>query len=148
MLDKYLQEEQVKRSLAEQKLGKLAEADVMKNLKQEQGDERKNAIRESAIYQRLLNTTKALTDRDRHELEELLNQVYPDFFSRLRSLGIVKKHDLTVCMLVKMGFNPSRIASLVSLTLSAITNTRKRMYGKVTGKTGKAEDWDKILESL
>ena len=149
MLDKYLQEEQVKRSIAEQKLVKLAdEADVMKNMKLEQVDERRNTIRESAIYQKLLNSTKAITEKDQVEIEELLNQVYPDFFPRLRSLGIVKKHDFIVCMLVKMGFNPSRIASMVSLTLSAITNTRKRMYGKVTGKMGKAEDWDRIVESL
>ena len=149
MLDKYLQEEQVKRSIAEQKLVKLAdEADVMKNMKLEQADERRNTIRESAIYQKLLNSTKAITEKDQVEIEELLNQVYPDFFPRLRSLGIVKKHDFIVCMLVKMGFNPSRIASMVSLTLSAITNTRKRMYGKVTGKMGKAEDWDQIVESL
>ena len=148
MLDKYLQEEQMKRSLAEQERDKLAETDVIKKLKEEQGDERKNAIRESAIYQKVLNSSKALTDKDQVEIEELLNQLYPEFFTRLRSLGIVKEHDLRVCMLVKMGFSPSRIASLVSLTLSAITNTRKRMYGKVTGNRGKPEDWDQIIESL
>lgn len=148
LLDQYLQEEQRKRSQAEQERDKLAETDVMERLKQEQGDRRKNTIRESAIYQKLLNTTKALSQKDQIEAEELLSQVYPDFFIRLQSLGIIKEQELKVCLLLKMGFIPSRIASLVSLTLSAITNIRKRMYGKVTGKSGKAEDWDKIVDNL
>lgn len=148
LLDQYLQEEQRKRSQAEQERDKLAETDVMERLKQEQGDRRKNAIRESAIYQKLVNTTKALSQKDQIEAEELLSQVYPDFFIRLQSLGIIKEQELKVCLLLKMGFIPSRIASLVSLTLSAITNIRKRMYGKVTGKSGKAEDWDKIVDNL
>jgi hypothetical protein len=36
----------------------------------------------------------------------------------------------------------------VSRTDSAIANTRARLYKKVLGKDGKAEDWDKVIMSL
>lgn len=148
MLDQYLKEEQQRRALVEKERDRLVEANLMEKLKQEQGDERKNAIRESAIYLKLLESAKGMSPIDREAVEDLLNLVYPDFFTRLHSLGVIKEHELDVCMLVKMGFNPSRIALLLSHSLSAITNTRKKLYEKVKGKQGKASDWDEIVCSL
>ncbi len=106
------------------------------------------AIRESAIYQHLLVTEKAMSPREQAEVEALLNQVYPDFVPRLLKFGIFKEQELKVCLLLKMGFKPSRIASLVSRSDSAVANTRARLFKKVLGKDGKAEDWDKIILSL
>lgn len=106
------------------------------------------AIRESAIYQHLLVTEKAMNPREQAEVEALLNQVYPDFVPRLLKFGIFKEQELKVCLLLKMGFKPSRIASLVSRSDSAVANTRARLFKKVLGKDGKAEDWDKIILSL
>ena len=148
MLDQYLKEEQKKRSLVEQERDTLKETNLMEKLKQGQGDERIHIVRESAIYQKLLDTTKGLSHKDQEEVEELLNQVYPDFFTHLRSLGVVKDHELMVCMLLKMGYNPSRMATLLSHTQSAITNTRKKLYERITGKQGKASDWDEIIQNL
>lgn len=105
-------------------------------------------IRESAIYERLLTTEKAMSAEEQSEVVALLNQIYPDFMSRLLKLGVSKEQDIKVCLLLKMGFKPSRIASLVSRSDSAVANTRARLYRKVLGKDGKAEDWDKIIQSL
>ena len=106
------------------------------------------SIRDSEIYQRLLATEKAMNEEEQQELIVLLNQLYPSFLSSLQKMGVEKEHDLKVCLLLKMGFKPSRIASLVSRTDSAIANTRARLYKKVFGIDGKAEDWDKIIMSL
>ena len=148
MLDQYLKEEQQKRASVEQERDRLMEANLMEMLKQGQGDERKNAIRESAIYLKLLGSSKGMSLTDREAVVVLLNQVYPDFFNRLHSLGVIKEHELEVCMLVKMGYNPSRMALLLSHSQSAITNTRKKIYKRVTGKQGKASDWDVIIMEL
>ncbi len=148
MLDQYLKEEQQKRASVEQERDRLMEANLMEKLKQGQGDERKNAIRESAIYLKLLGSSKGMSLKDREAVVVLLNQVYPDFFNRLHSLGVIKEHELEVCMLVKMGYNPSRTALLLSHSQSAITNTRKKIYERVTGKQGKASDWDEIIMEL
>ena len=106
------------------------------------------AIRESAIYQLLLTTEKAMSLDEQAKVETLLNQVYPDFMSRLLKLGVSKEQELKVCLLLKMGYTPTHIASLVSRSVSAIANTRARLYKKVLGKEGSAEDWDKIIQSL
>ena len=105
-------------------------------------------IRDSEIYQQLLATEKAMNEVEQQEVIALLNQVYPTFLSSLQKMGVEKEQDLKVCLLLKMGFKPSRIASLVSRTDSAIANTRARLYKKVLGKDGKAEDWDKVIMSL
>ena len=89
-----------------------------------------------------------MSAEEQSEVVALLNQIYPDFMSRLLKLGVSKEQDIKVCLLLKMGFKPSRIASLVSRSDSAVANTRARLYRKVLGKEGKAEDWDKIIQSL
>lgn len=106
------------------------------------------AIRESSIYQHLLTTEKAMNTDEQAEVVALLNQIYPDFIPRLMKFGVFKEQDMKVCLLLKMGFKPSRIASLVSRSDSAIANTRARLYKKVLGKEGKAEDWDKIIHDI
>ena len=105
-------------------------------------------IRDSDIYQRLLATEKAMSDADQEEVMTLLNQLYPDFIPSLKKLGVEKEQDMKICLLLKMGFKPSRIASLVSRTDSAIANSRARLYKKVFGTDGKAEDWDKVIMEL
>ena len=105
-------------------------------------------IRDADIYQRLLATEKVMSEAEQEEVVALLNQVYPTFISSLQQMGVEKEQDMKVCLLLKMGFKPSRIANLVSRTDSAIANTRARLYKKVLGKDGKAEDWDKVIMSL
>ena len=112
------------------------------------GDERKAIIQETELYQKLYNSGKVISVKDLEDVKVLLDEVYPEFFSRLHSIGVVKDQVIKVSMLLKMGFAPSKIASLLSLSLSAISNIRKRTYEKVTGKVGKADDWDKIIMNM
>ena len=105
-------------------------------------------IRASAIYQHLLKTEKPMNEKDSAEAMEIVNQLFPDFSSRLTEFGVIKEHEVKMCYLVKMGFKTSRIASLLSRTDSAISNGRMRLYKKVFGKEGKAEDWDKVVRNL
>ena len=111
-------------------------------------DNRTITIRESAIYQHLLTTEKVMNLNEQSEVESILNQVYPDFIPHLLKLGVFKEQELKVCLLLKMGYKPTHIANLVSRSVSAVANTRARLYKKVLGKEGSAEDWDKIIQSL
>ena len=113
-----------------------------------QVDEQQQTIFASDLYTRLKKSLMPAKDADWEEMNTLINQVYPDFLSRLGALGIVKEQELRVCKAMKMGFKPSEIARLVSRERNTITNARARMYKKVTGKVGKAEDWDEIIMKL
>jgi regulatory protein YycH of two-component signal transduction system YycFG len=148
MLDNFFKEEQLKREQAEQERDRLRETNTMKQLKQKQEDERIFAIRESDVYQKLLHSVKAIHADDQREIRNLLNQLYPEFFARLQTLGVSKPQEILVSMLLKMGYIPSQIAVLSAHSVSSITNTRKNLYKKVTGEDGKAEDWDQIINNL
>ena len=105
------------------------------------------AVSAIVIY-RIINNRIQLEHTKTMTAWELINKVYPDFLPTLQKLGVEKEQDMKVCLLLKMGFKPSRIAALVSRSDSAIANTRARLYKKVFGKDGKAEDWDKFIISL
>lgn len=155
LLDQYLKEEQLRRKEAErekhsllQERDRLINDNMMEQLRQSKSDNRKQTIFESSIYGRLLNTSKGISDKELIEVEELINNIFPDFTTRLHTLGVNKPQDLRVCLLLKMGFSPSHIASLLSRRESTITNSRKRLYKKVVGKEGKTEEFDKIIDGI
>ena len=155
MLDQFLKEEQLKRVATEQEMqqiqaerDRLANVSMMEQLRMAQGDNKKQTIQGSAVYEKLLNSEKAVTDKEMKDVEELINVVYPDFITRLHTLGVNKPQDMKVCLLLKMGFSPSHIASLLSRRESTLTNARKNLFKKITGKEGKAEEFDKIIKGI
>ncbi|MBQ6746638.1 MAG: tetratricopeptide repeat protein [Bacteroidaceae bacterium] len=155
MLDQFLKEEQLKRVATEQEIqqiqaerDRLANINMMEQLRMAQGDSKKQTILGSAVYEKLLNSEKAVTDKEMKDVEELINIVYPDFITRLHTLGVNKPQDMKVCLLLKMGFSPSHIASLLSRRESTLTNARKNLFKKITGKEGKAEEFDKIIKGI
>ena len=113
-----------------------------------QSDPRKTAIRESAVFKRLSQTTGIMKAQDMDEATELLNQVYPNFMHHLHILGVTKEQDLKVSVLLKLGIELKQIACLLAKEQSTITNCRVRLYKKVFGETGKAGDWDKVIASI
>ena len=121
---------------------------LLDEFRMKQTDERKQIMMTSELYKRLQHSLMPAKDADWEEMTNLINQVYPDFLTRLGTLGILKEQELKVCMALKMGFKPAEIARLISRERNTITNARARMYKKVTGKVGKAEDWDEIIMKL
>ena len=155
MLDQFLKEEQLKRVATEQEIQqiqaeriRLANINMMEQLRMAQGDSKKQTILGSVVYEKLLNSEKAVTDKEMKDVEELINIVYPDFITRLHTLGVNKPQDMKVCLLLKMEFSPSHIASLLSRRESTLTNARKNLFKKITGKEGKAEEFDKIIKGI
>ena len=53
-----------------------------------------------------------------------------------------------VCLLVRAGFSPADIGILMQQSPSNISNIRKRLYLKMTGKDGSPKDFDKYIKSL
>ena len=53
-----------------------------------------------------------------------------------------------VCLLVRAGFSPADIGILMQQSPSNISNIRKRLYLKMTGKDGSPKDFDKYIMSL
>ncbi len=83
--------------------------------------------------------------------KEEMNQLKAIFvdaeqFSRLEN--IVNANEYQVCMLVRIGFTPSDISILTGLSQSNISNIRKRLLTKLTGRNGSPKDFDAYITNL
>ncbi len=82
------------------------------------------------------------------EVEDYLNQSSPGFLSRLRRLTTLGETEWHITLLTRLGFRNVDIATLLCRHRSAISQAKKRLYAKVYGREGKAEDWDKAVENM
>ena len=82
------------------------------------------------------------------QIESTIHNSYPDFRERIEILCSLSEHEYHVCLLLKMGIEPSRIADLTAHTKASVTQTRKRLYKKCFGESGTGEQWDEFIESL
>ena len=98
---------------------------------------------------------KQLKHHARHDFtpmtKEEMNQLKAIFvdaeqFSRLEN--IVNANEYQVCMLVRIGFTPSDISILTGLSQSNISNIRKRLLTKLTGRNGSPKAFDAYITNL
>lgn len=89
-----------------------------------------------------------LRKSDWEDISAQLKEAFPKFESRLSSLCKMSDVEMQVCMLLKMRFTPSEIATVIIKDVSSISSIRSRLYQKVFGKKGGAKDWDEFLKTL
>lgn len=89
-----------------------------------------------------------LTDDDWVRLEKEVEQLYPNFKEKLFSCKKLSSQQFHVCLLVKIKMPTSKIAVLTSRAASTISTTKQRLYEKITGNKGSAEDLDDFLGIL
>ena len=107
-------------------------------------------IEATSIWQRLatLPDNEHPTDEDWQELSEAINHTYDGFSTKLMRLSHPTPHEYHVCLLLKAGFEPVRIASLTLRSKAAISTVRSRLYEKTFGKKASAKDWDEVIRTL
>ena len=99
-----------------------------------------NACHDSAIR---------LTGNDWVELAKAINEAYPSFSEKLYTYcPKLSTIELNICCLIKISIPTSDIATLVERSRSAVTLSRSRLYKKMQGKEGKAEDLDRFILDL
>lgn len=81
-------------------------------------------------------------------LAEAVEKVYPKFHDRLLDLCKLNEHEYHVSLLIKIGIQPSIIATLTAHSRESITATRRRLYEKAFNKKGAPKDWDDTILSL
>ena len=107
-------------------------------------------IESTPIWQRMatMSDNEHPTDEDWQELSEAINQTYEGFSTKLMRLSHPTPHEYHVCLLLKAGFEPVRIAMLTLRSKAAISTVRSRLYEKTFGKKGSAKDWDEVIRTL
>lgn len=110
------------------------------------------SFRRSDIYALFHQAEKdytKVTEDDWDALRIALDKAYPQFTDRLYELyPKLSQKQLYVCYLIKLSLNCMSMAHILFCTPSAITQIRKRLYKKISGREGTGEDFDKIILDL
>ena len=105
----------------------------------------------SPVYKEVkeLTADKILSQSVWLQFKEEIDSVYNVFEDKLRLLHpTMSDIEIKVCYLVKAEFNVSEIATLLGRAKPTITSCRKRLYEKISGISGSAEELDQIIINL
>lgn len=91
-----------------------------------------------------------LSNGEWEDLEMYVAKIYPSFLPNLfKVLPGLKKEHARIAILVKLGFTPTQMNQLLSLSIQAVSNARRRMYEKAhNGAVGTAELADEWIKGL
>ena len=111
------------------------------------------SIIDTPVYQRLLYVLKhpseSLTNEEWDALATMVDEQLPTFRPTIYGLcPDIKKSNYQICMLVRLHFRPSEIATLIHRSLPYITVNRRRMLTKLFNKQGKAMDFDRKIQMI
>lgn len=83
------------------------------------------------------------------ELQHIIDTTYTNFTGRLYALcPQISEQELHMCYLIKIDIPVKGIAQILRRTTSAVTNSRIRLYKKIHGIDGKAEETDRFILDL
>jgi tetratricopeptide (TPR) repeat protein len=92
------------------------------------------------------NSKAKIKEEDWVILRQEIDRAYDDFTNRLKALfPPITEHELRLCYLIKSNIPPTGMAQILSLSTSAISNGRSRLYKKIYNKEGKGELLDKLI---
>ena len=110
------------------------------------------AFRQSEIYAFFHRAEKEelkVKEVDWEALRTAIDIAYPQFTDRLYELcSKLSQRELYICYLIKLSLSCMSMTRILVCTPSAITQTRKRLYKKISGREGTGEDLDKIVIDL
>lgn len=85
---------------------------------------------------------------DWREISELLTQMDASFLKELSTHTEINPKELHLCMLVRLRFIPSEIASLLAISSQNVTNMRGRLLQKMYNKKGGAKEFDNQIHNI
>ena len=101
----------------------------------------------SSIYIRIHREDDIqLSPSEWEELHQLIDATYPDFTNRLiRLYPQISIEEIHICYLVKMQLSIKKIAFIMHITSSGVSQCRRRLYKKFTGEPQNTEKVDRFI---
>ena len=101
----------------------------------------------SSIYLRIHREDDIqLSPSEWEELHQLIDATYPDFTNRLiRLYPQISIEEIHICYLVKMQLSIKKIAFIMHITSSGVSQCRRRLYKKFTGEPQNTEKFDRFI---
>lgn len=109
------------------------------------------ASRKLYIYEQIKKCVyekKNLHSEDWLTIENAIDFIYPDFKKILLDMSNISQHEYEICILVKLGFTNTDIATIMNRTPGTISLSRSTLYKKLLKKEGKACDFNDFINSL
>lgn len=114
-----------------------------------QREQRIAEFQSSLLFRKIYTGNTHLTSEEWLKLKEYVDSMYPNFSQRLIYLySRLSQEELRICQLVKIRVPVKKIALLMSLTVSGVSQCRRRLYKKLTGKPENAEYFDKFISDF
>lgn len=112
----------------------------------------KDAFRRSDVYAFFHQAEQEelkVQEEDWDALRTAIDTAYPQFTGRLYELyPKLSQRELHLCYLIKLSLSCMSMTHVLICTPSAITQARKRLYKKMSGRDGTGEDLDKLIADL
>lgn len=103
-------------------------------------------FRKSSLYIKINKAENVLTESEWSELALLIDATFSNFTQRILELyQRISTEELRVCYLVKIGIPVKKIAILMSVTSSGVSQCRRRLYKKLTNEPENAEKFDSFI---
>ena len=101
----------------------------------------------SSIYIRIHREDDIqLSPSEWEELHQLIDATYPDFTNRLiRLYPQISIEEIHICYLVKMQLSIKKLAFIMHITSSGVSQCRRRLYKKFTGEPQNTEKFDRFI---
>lgn len=101
----------------------------------------------SSIYIRIHREDDIqLSPSEWEKLHQLIDATYPDFTNRLiRLYPQISIEEIHICYLVKMQLSIKKIAFIMHITSSGVSQCRRRLYKKFTGEPQNTEKFDRFI---
>lgn len=119
--------------------------------KQAKNESAKARIATTDIYKSIQNhikRDKVINAQEWKELDEMINREIIDFKTNLYSYYNISPHEYHICMLIRLEFPPTDIATLLGCTTSAVSKARKRLQEKFFSDEGTPKDFDIFIKTL
>ncbi|MCD8269249.1 MAG: hypothetical protein LUD46_12900 [Parabacteroides sp.] len=118
-----------------------------------------SSLRQSEIYQLFHQAAhqaahqedklKSISEESWKQLQTIIDTTYHNFTEQLYALSPkLSEHDLRICYLIKIRIQTKDITKILCRTLSAISNSRVRLYKKIHGVDGTSDMFDKFILDL
>lgn len=106
-----------------------------------------NDFHNSSLYIRIHREDDIqLGSSEWEELHQLIDATYSDFTNRLIKLyPQISIEEIHICYLVKMQLPIKKIAFIMHITSSGVSQCRRRLYKKFTGEPQNTEKFDKFI---
>ena len=82
------------------------------------------------------------------DMEEVFDREFPAFGDIIRNNGNISQAEYVNCMMLWLGYKANDICKICCQTPSANSMLRKRLYTKITGKSGTSKNLDELLHNI